>query len=77
VNPDGSINQLTLPWAAVTGEPTERVLACEEYEAWATARMKRCGHPEPLPHCRWCQGVLLAADAFSDGSSHIRLLPAR
>ncbi len=74
---DPPVNQFGLPWAAVPGETTERVLDASEFEAWAALRAVKCGHKE-LAHagCRWCAGTLIVAESIGFGNVAIRLYPA-
>ena len=77
MGPDDPVDQFRLPWVAVIGEPTERILDAAEFDAWAALRSAKCGHRELSRTCRWCVGTLDACDAMSMGSTKIRLFPAQ
>lgn len=72
---DDPIDQTRLPWAVVPGEPAERVLRSSEYEAWALARVKRCGHQDPARGCRTCAGTMAALEGLGQVGA-VRLYPA-
>lgn len=74
---DGAVDQFKLPIAYAFGQATEQTLLTKDFEAWAEARRKLCGHPSPVQVCRVCLGTLKVNDAVSYGFDGVRVFPER
>lgn len=72
---DEPCDQTKLPWCTVVGEQVERVLHCTEFDAWAAARARVCGHRELSQRCATCRGTLKVVDLLGTGSERVRLFP--
>jgi hypothetical protein len=72
---DEPVDQSTLPWCGVVGEPAERVMHVTEFDAWAALRQATCGHRELTHRCKLCRDTIKALDLFG-ASDRVRLYPA-